>query len=140
MWREVERSRLLNRARRRALETPQIAAIYWRRQERKAPLRAKLARAALSQRHVNEAFWRIQDSRAEKRRATLKPRPTLAKVAHIACCIKVKCRECPERSSQDVSGNDSTSAGSRQDTWLPGRHCGQQPESGSNSGHRGTCR
>lgn len=68
MWREVERSRLLNRARRRALETPQIAAIYWRRQERKAPLRAKLARAALSQRHVNEAFWRIQDSRAEKQR------------------------------------------------------------------------
>jgi hypothetical protein len=67
VWREVERSRLLNRARRRALETPQIAAIYWRRQERKAPLRAKLARAALSQRHVNEAFWRIQDSRAEKK-------------------------------------------------------------------------
>ncbi len=68
VWRDVERSLLLNRAKRRVLETPRVSAIYWRQQERKAPIRARLARAALSQRHVSETFWRLQDTRIQKRR------------------------------------------------------------------------
>lgn len=66
-WREHDRELILNRARRRLVESRTLGAIYWWQQERKAPRRARLAKKALSKRYVRESFWRYQDVRVNPR-------------------------------------------------------------------------
>ena len=74
-WSVRDREVLLNRARRRVLETRPLSDVYWWRMERKSPRKARLARRALEYRQVQEVFWRYLDLRANPRSRAKDPTP-----------------------------------------------------------------